>query len=373
MTLFSFVQKSLKKVGKSIFIIRFCILSLWIALIFGTLWMTTIQHSFTAKGNTLHIYGWPEMFLPEVLAQFEKETGIKVQMHYYTTNEEMLVKMKAKKDAGYDLIIPSDYAVNLLIKENLLKPIDHTKLNFFKMINPILLNQDYDPNNTYAIPYQWEMFGFGVDSHYFKMHELKPSWKMIFERSEPDLKLAMVNDPVEALNFATYYLYGSLPQLDDKQTRNVREILEKQKTWVEAYAGLRADYLLATKNCHLALSTSSYIFRSSTQYPHVQFIPPKEGTFITIENMCIPQSSKKETQIYEFLNFIFKPENLGLDSNHFFTFPATTNTTPYLEVPSEYLELLEKSYLLQGKLFFIRHLIPEKEARKIWVEVKSNS
>ncbi|CCB88707.1 extracellular solute-binding protein [Simkania negevensis] len=356
---------------RSTLYIRLTILTCWIALIFGALWMTTIHISPKTDENTLNVYGWPEMFLPEVIDEFEKETGIKVRLHYYTTNEEMLVTMKATEGQGYDLILPSDYAVSMLIKEGLIKPLDHSQLNFLDTLNPILLKHDYDPENRYAIPYQWEVFGFGIDSDYFQDKNLDPSWNTIFDPEDPELKLAMVNDPIEAVNFAAYYLNGAAPHLDEKKTRKVRDLLEKQKSWVEAYAGLRADYLLATKNCHVALCTSSYIFRSSTQYPHVKFTAPKEWTFISIENMSIPKASTKDAQVYEFLNFIYKAENLGRDTNTFFRFPATTNTTPFLEVPSEFLIFLENSHLFEGKLYFIRHLIPEKEIRKIWVDVKS--
>jgi len=359
--------------NRSTFYIRLCILFSWIGLIFGTLWLTSIHISPKSEENTLQIYGWPEMFLPEVIEEFEKETGIKIRMHYYTTNEEMLVTLKATGGKGYDLIIPSDYAVGMLIKEDLLKPIDHRQLNFLDTLNPILLKHDYDPDNTYAIPYQWEVFGFGIDTDYFQQHDIKPSWQTIFSPQDPDFKLAMVNDPIEAVNFASYFLWGASPKLDEKKVRKVRDLLEEQKSWVEAYAGLRADYLLATKNCHVALCTSSYIFRSCTQYPHVKFVAPKEWTFISIENMCIPKESTKDNLVYEFLNFIYKPENLGRDSNFFYTFPATTNTTPYLDVPPDYLEFLENSHLFEGKLYFIRHLITEKEIRKIWVDIKSKS
>lgn len=358
---------------KSTLIIRTCILTMWAGIIFISLWATNIHISSHSDDNVLQVYGWPEMFSPEVIAEFEKETGIQIRMHYYTTNEEMLVKMKATEGAGYDLIIPSDYAVTMLIKENLLKPIDHKQLNFLDTLNPTLLKHSYDPNNVYAIPYQWEIFGFGIDSDYFAARHIEPSWTTIFEPTHSDLKIAMVNDPIEAINFAAYYLCGTPPKLDNKQIQKIRNLLKEQKSWVEAYAGLRADYLLATKNCHLALCTSSYIFRSCTQYEHIKFIAPDEWTFISIENVCIPKKSKKDAQVYAFLNFVYKPENLGRDSNQFFVFPATTNTTSYLQVPPKYLEILENSKLFEGKLYFIRHLIPEKDIRKLWVDIKSKS
>lgn len=352
-------------------VIRFWILFSWVGMILAVLWATTTYFKPKSGKNTLDIYTWPEMFLPETIEEFERETGIKIRMHYYASNEEMLVTLKAVDTNGYDLVIPSDYAVKMLIEDHLLKPIDYEQLHFLDTINPVLLRLDYDPENVYAIPYQWEVYGFGIDAKYFQTHQINPSWETIFAPLQPDLKLAMVNDPVEAVNFAAYYLFGSSPKLGKKETRKVRDLLSQQKQFVEAYATPRADYLLATRNCHLAICTSSYIFRCCNQYPHVKFSVPREWTFISIENVCIPKNTTKDEQIYEFLNFIYKPEQLGRESNVFFNFPATTNTKPYLKVPPEYLEFLENSSLFEEKLYFIRHLIPEKEIRKIWVDVKS--
>jgi spermidine/putrescine transport system substrate-binding protein len=360
--------------NRTTFYIRLMILLFWVMLIATLLWMTTIRLSPKSENNTLQIYGWSEIFLPEELEEFEKETGIKIRMHYYSTNEEMLVTLKATGGKGYDLVVPSDYAVSMLVKDDLIKPLDHSKLNFLHHLNPILLGHQYDPDNTYAIPYQWEIFGFGIDSDYFSKHTLTPSWDTIFNPKDSEFKLAMTNDPIEAVNFASYFLFGNSEELTGKQVRKVRDLLQKQKQWVEAYSGLRADYLLATRNCHLALSLSSFIFRSYEQYPHVKFVNPKDWTFVSIENMSIPKETTKDDQIYEFINFLYRPEKLGRNTSVYRTFPATTNTIPYLKKdPPEYIEILENSHLFRGKLYFIHHLIPEKEIRKIWVDVKSKS
>jgi len=353
---------------RSTFWIRLFILVAWVALISGSLYLSAFKKSPNEEKTVLNIYGWPDTFLPDAIHEFEKETGVQVKRHFYTSNEELLVTLRANKGKGYDLIIPSDYAVKMLIEEDLLSPLNHSKCTFLPDLNPTLLNKHFDPKNRYSIPYQWEIYGFGIDQDYFEKQNLKINWDLLF--SPKEIKLAMVNDPIEAFNFASYYLFGPQTFLDAKKVRKIRDLLEKQKKGVEAYAGVRADYLLATKNCHAALCSSSYIFRSSAQYPHIKFVVPGDWTMVTIENICIPKKSKKQELVYELLNHLYKPENMANDAARFCSFPATTNTRPYLKnVPPDFLTLLEEK--TPCHLFFAEHLIPEKAIRQIWVDVKS--
>ncbi len=200
-----------------IFYIRLIIICAWVFLIFIFLFFKENSLLPDFEENRLHIYAWPEMFLPEVIDQFEKETGIKIKIHCYTTNEELRLNLKTKQKKGYDLIFPSDYCVQMLIKENLLKPINKTKLNYLDKINPILLGLEYDKTNQYAIPYQWEIFGFGIDTDYFKEKSFNPSWDLVFNPENFNLKFAMVNDSIEAVNFSARYLFGANSKMDAKK------------------------------------------------------------------------------------------------------------------------------------------------------------
>ena len=352
-------------------IIRLTIIILWIGCIFGVLWIATQTHTPQTEKNTLQVFAWSEMFVPEIIARFEKETGIKIKIHRYTTNEELLIKLKASQGKGYDLTNPSDYAVQILIKENLLKKIDHSKLDFLDQINPTICNYDYDPGNKYSIPYEWEVYCFGIDKTYFQNEMFNPSWSEVFSPPKKPYRIAMVNDPIEAVNFASFYLFGYKDKLNAEQTEKVHTLLNKQKKWVEAYAGLRADYLLTTKNCHVALCSSSYAFRAAKESPDIQFIIPKEGSFISIENMCIPIHSKKEDLVYKFLNYVYRPDNLGQDCSTYYNFPATMNTSPYLNVPQAFKDFLNNSENYAGKLHMIHHVIPEEQTRSIWIDIKS--
>src|SRR3569832_328639 len=109
-------------------ITRSSVILFWIALIFGVLYWP--DETFLTNNRSINVFVWGDILDPSVVADFEKETGIKVNMNFYASNEEMLVKLKATGGQGYDMIIPSDYSVEILIKDGLVKELDKTKLNF---------------------------------------------------------------------------------------------------------------------------------------------------------------------------------------------------------------------------------------------------
>jgi spermidine/putrescine transport system substrate-binding protein len=351
-------------------LIRSLIVLIWTSVIFCALYWPKWKILKYDK-NTINVFVWGDILEPSIIADFEKETGIKLNFSYYSSNEELIVKLKATKGEGYDLIIPSDYAVNILIKENLLKEISREKFDYWNTLNPNLLNQYYDPGNKYSIPFEWELFGFGIDKDYFDLHPMTPSWGMIFDPNIVRYKIAMNNDPIEAVQLASFYLFGLTDDLNGARTNAIRQLLIRQKPWVAAYANFRGDYFLATKNVALVVATSSYIFRSKRQFPFVSFIVPSEGSFLTIENFCIPKPSQKEDLILKFINFLCSPKSIAAHYDTYGQFPAALHPLDILQSDPEAKKLIFSSTEDFKNYHFIHNVLPEDEIRDIWVEVKN--
>lgn len=352
------------------FLQRSGIIALWVALIATILYWPKFEFS-TADANTLNVFAWGDILDPDVIARFQKKTGIHVNLNYYSSNEELIVKLRATQGAGYDLIIPSDYAVNLLAEENLLKPLDRSQLGFWKELNPNLLNYFFDPDNRYSIPFEWEIYGFGIDADYFALHPTRPSWKMIFDPEVVRYKIVMRNDPIEAVELASFYLYGPITDLNDEQALAVRSLLKQQKPWVEAYADFRGDYFLATKNCAVVVASSSYIWRTMRLFDFVQFVLPEEGTFITIENLCIPRLSTKEALAYELIRFLYTEESTMSHYETYGFFPACLRAEQIENLDAQAASILKDSENNFSKYHFFQNVLPQEETRDIWVDVKS--
>lgn len=355
---------------KKIFI-RSGIILFWVTLIFCALYWPKWKILGYDK-NTINVFVWGDILEPTIVADFEKETGIKLNFSYYSSNEELIVKLKATKGEGYDLVIPSDYAVNILIKENLLKQFDKDKFSYWNTLNTNLLGRYYDPDNRYSIPFEWELFGFGIDKDYFNLHPIAPSWSMIFDPDTVHYKIAMNNDPIEAIELAAFYLYGLTESLTPDQSIAVKQLLIQQKPWVAAYANFRGDYFLATKNVALAVATSSYIFRSKRQFDFIGFVVPKEGSFLSIESFCIPAPSQKEELVFKFINYLCSPKSVAAHFDTFGQFPSAQHPLDILQRDPEAAKLIFSTAEDFKNYHFIRNIIPEEETRDIWVEVKNS-
>jgi spermidine/putrescine transport system substrate-binding protein len=352
------------------YIIRSVVVVFWIALIFGILyWPRALL--FREK-KTINVFAWGDILDPNVVAEFEKSSGIKVNLSFYASNEEMIVKLKATGGEGYDLIIPSDYSVEILRKDNLLKELDKDKLDFYSRLNPRLLNHEFDPDNLYSVPFEWELFVLGIDKDFFKGKKINPSWKMLFDPQVINYKITMSNDPIQTLVLASYYLYGSLEQLSRPQLDSITQLLITQKQFVNAYADSRADYFLATKNSAVVVSSSSYIWRTMKKFPFVGYVIPREGTFVTIENFCIPETSKKEDLTYQLINFLYSPDSMKTHFDTYGIFPATLDVLDDLDIDDRTRDLISMSSPELTTLHFARVLTSQKNIRDTWVQVKTN-
>jgi spermidine/putrescine transport system substrate-binding protein len=315
------------------------------------------------------IFTWGDILEPAALQEFQKKTGIDIKVSYYASNEELLMKLKATAGEGYDLIIPSDYAVHILRQDGLLKKLDYEKLTFKNDLNPLLMNHYFDPNNEYSLPWGWEIFGFGYDRDVFGTLT-DVDWDLIFDTKKYAGPLIMINDPREAVAFASLYLFGSNEALNNEQKQAIIKLLLQQKDRVMAYSNFRADYYLATKNCPLVVSSSSYIWRAIQQYPHIGFAIPKK-TFITIENMAITSSSEHEEYIYEFLNFIFQKDIVQQHFDAFAFIPSRTDAIEALPIHTdEKMRMISSAEEFKRYHFFTQQL-SELDRQTLWMTVKS--
>lgn len=348
-------------------IIRVLIISVWIFLLACFLYEP--KFSSTSK-DSINVFTWGGVLSEEIIQSFEKKTGIRVNINNYSSNEELIMKLKATEGQGYDLVIPSDYAVSILVKNQLIKELDRKQLPFFNQLLPGLLGHFFDPENRYSIPLSWEVYGLGIDRDFFTK-SFTPSWNMIFDPKVVDYHIVMVNDPIEAIEIAGFYLYGPTSSLSKNQAEKVKDLLIQQKPWVAAYASSRADYFLATKSSPLAVASSSYIFRSKRNFSFIDFVVPKEGSFISIENLCIPKTCNKDAPVYQFINHLYQRESIRAYWDSFRLFPALDDKQD-LDFDPQADKIFYGLAEDFKKYHFFRSLLPQQKTRDVWVEVKVN-
>src|SRR5690606_5386873 len=131
--------------------------------------------------------------------------GIKVLVNYYEKNEELFTKLTVNKGRGYDLIITTDFSVEQLAQQQLLKPLDRAALDFWQYLRPGVLGHYFDLHDTYSVPYYVSMYGLGIDSTAFESMP-EASWSLIFEQGLSPAAIGMIEDTREAIFIAGQYL-----------------------------------------------------------------------------------------------------------------------------------------------------------------------
>jgi len=324
--------------------------------------MSPTLTTFFKPEKSLTIFSWPLLLDPIYLKQFEKETGIKLYITYFENGPALLSKVTSTNGRGYDIIIPDDHSLQLLIEQGLVKKIDRSKLNFWNNLNPLLLNTYADPLSEYSIPYYWGVYGIGYDQNIFPELPFY-SWKLLFDAKLcAQSRICMTDEPREAILLTAKYLFGSIDALKDPGAREqVKQALIKQKKHVEVYSISRSDNLLQSKSCGLAAIMSPEISRLHRDNPTINMVIPQEGSFVVIDFMAIPAATQKDEMIYQFLNYLYQSEVV---KHHVASFgycsPLTTIDQKHEKFcPIDHFKDFD----------FFRPVISDDEINSLWIDV----
>lgn len=344
-------------VSKNVYM-KSAIVLFWLATILVFLQLPKVMSLFSSK-KTLYIATWPLLIDAQYIQHFEEETGIKIELTYFERSEELYSKLKATEGHGYDLIFPSDYTVDLLVKEGLLKKLDKSKLDFWHRMDPRLLGNYYDPNNDYSIPFFWGVFGIGFNKKVYGENP-DPSWEILFS---PQAKhIVMSDNPRESVLISAQYLFGDVQALKDTSAQEaVKQLLKDQKARVDVYTDERIDDLLSTENNPLAFGLATDISRAMANNSNIGFFVPKEGGFFIIDSIAIPKNSAREDLAYAFINYLYRREvmNHHIDLYHMCSpLVDTIKHDGYNPDPETF-----------KKLQFLTDVIGEKEFNQIWIDV----
>ncbi|OGN62112.1 MAG: hypothetical protein A3F09_03995 [Chlamydiae bacterium RIFCSPHIGHO2_12_FULL_49_11] len=338
-------------------------------LIVGSLFITSYSDQKPAK--TLDVFCWGDFLGEELIAKFEEETHIKVNLHTCNSNEELLLKMK-KGGVPYDIIFPSDYAAALLIENHLLRPLDKSRLPFFASLSKQLCGQFFDRDNTYSVPFSWEASLIAVNKKLGLDTSHVRDYSLLFSPPPHQLKLLSSQDAGENFLTAAFYLFGNQEMLTSSQIKEVRSLLRKQRTFVEAYCDYRAKYLFTKEHCMIGVGKSCLIDPILEENPQIEFLFPETGIFVSLENVAVPVSAKaSEENIYKFINFVFRPENMALHIDTASMFPSLQESLLYTRKRSDYFKALPARILDNYPILFYKLVASPSTIREVWVDVKS--
>lgn len=278
----------------------------------------------------LRVCTWSNYFPESVVQEFTTETGIKVELSYVSSNEELFAKLKAGA-TGFDIVQPSDYMVRQMIALKMLTLLDNGSLPNSKHLDDYYRKLSYDPNNQYSIPFTWGTSGIAINTSKVKIPSDGVSWKMLLESEDPK-RTSLLDDMREV--FAANLLYKSLsPNTTDLTTlEKAQSEIDLTKNRVLMFTS-EAKPLLLKEELNIAHIYSTDAVQASKENPAIQYFIPKEGALIWTDNFSIPVSSEHTKEAHAFINYFLAPENAlkVIRANHL----ATPNKTAKSQLSTE--------------------------------------
>ncbi len=264
------------------------------------------------KQETLNVFNWGEYIDEDLISKFEEETGIKVNYETFSTNEDMYVKVKSG-GSSYDVLIPSDYMIEKMVKEDLLQELDFSKIPNIINISPMFQDLVFDPDNKYSVPYFWGTVGILYNTE--QVDDVVDSWDILWNEKYAN-KILMMDSQRDSLAVALKKLGYSMNTRNEAELEEAKQELIKQKPLVLAYIVDEIRDKMLSGEGAVAVAWSGDAMDVILSGETFNYVVPKEGSNFWIDAMVIPANAKNPDAAHKFINFMTDPENAAANSEY---------------------------------------------------------
>jgi putrescine transport system substrate-binding protein len=281
------------------------------------------------SGKVLNLYIWSDYLAADTLSNFEKQTGIKVHVAYFDTNETLETKLLAGS-SGYDIVVPTASYFERQIKAGVYQTLDKSKLPNLKNMDPQLMSKValHDPGNEHGIIYMWGTNGIGYNEKMIK--ELTPdapldSWRLVFDPAVASkvakCGISVLDSPAEMMR-AVYSYMGKDPNSQKPEDLLQAEaVLTKIRPYIRNINSSEYIEALANGDLCVAVGYNGDVMqardraREANKGIEVKYVVPKEGSILWFDMMAIPKDAPNKESAYAFLNYIMTPQVIADVSN----------------------------------------------------------
>jgi spermidine/putrescine-binding protein len=260
----------------------------------------------------LNFYNWSEYIDPELITAFEEEHGVDVVEDFYESNEAMLAQLQ--QGAVYDLIVPSDYMIGIMVQEELLAPLNADAIPNLDNLAQRFRELPYDTGPEFSVAYQYGTTGLGVNTEMVG-EDFEQSWSLLFD---PELTatfpggVSVLNDPREAMGAALMFLGHSLNDTDLEHLAEARDLIAAAKSGIATFDSDQYDEALVNGEVAVShgYSGNMIVAIGEAENPdQYQYILPEEGATFWIDNMAVPTTAESPCTAFAFINYLLDEEN----------------------------------------------------------------
>ena len=289
-----------------------------VAILFGVKNMLQAKESTeevetSGEQQQLFLFNWGNYIDPELIKEFEAETGIQVIYETFDSNDAMEAKLK-QGGTRYDIVFPSESSITKLVNQNLLQKLDHSKIKGLENISPFLLNSPVDKGNQYTIPYFWGTVGIMVNTKYIDPESIQ-TWSDLWKEDFKN-KVLVLDGNREALGMALQSLGYSLNSKNENELHAAEVKLKELKPNVRAVLNEEIKTMMKLEEAPIGMGYSGDAAAVAEENPNVQYILPKDGSAVWTDNFAIAHTAVNVEGAYAFINFMLRPENAARNAEY---------------------------------------------------------
>ena len=266
-----------------------------------------------AQNKELNLYAWSEYVPQAVIDKFTEETGVKVNYETYASNEEMLAKLLAGATA-YDLVQPSEYTVEALIKGNKLAKLDKNKIPNLKNLDPKFTTMGHDPGNQYSVPWMAGTVGIVVNTD--KVKDPVKGFKDVFQPKHKG-RIVALDDARELVTWVMYTKGMDPNQVTPEALAKVKPTLAEWMKLIKVYDSDSPKTALLNGEVDLGVVWSGEAALLYDEDKKFKYVLPAEGTHMFVDSLAIPAGAPNKEAAHQFINFILRPEVSVMISEEF--------------------------------------------------------
>lgn len=288
---------------------RLCFRRSWgtalLATVLCLLPLSACGRSGAGPERQVNVFIWTEYLPDDVVADFEKRSGIDVHVDLYDSNEALLAKLQSGV-AGYDLVVPSDYMMKIMIPSGLVQPLDRARLRGLENLEPRLLDQAFDPGNRHSVPYLWGTTGLGYDRT--RVAAPVDSWQAVLDPRHAG-RILLLDDVREVFGIALRLQGRSINERDPAALRRAADLLKQQKRLVRTYNSSDFANLLAAGDVDLAQGYNGELAKVVAGAPErFAYVVPKEGGTLWIDSLAIPKDAPHPAEAHQLISYLLEPQ-----------------------------------------------------------------
>jgi spermidine/putrescine transport system substrate-binding protein len=254
----------------------------------------------------LNIYNWSDYIDDRTIPLFQALTSIRVNYDVYSSNEDLLAKLRAGP-TSYDIIVPTADFVPTYLNLGLIEPLRQDLIPNLTNLDREFVETDYDPGNRYTVPWQWGTTGIGFNRR--RVAEAPDSWEAVFRPAQSAAgRVTLLREPTDLIACALIYLGRSPNSTKDADLAEVVKLLRAARSRVRRFTTDTYIDELAANETWLAQGWSGDVFQAQDQNPDISYVIPKEGSLRFVDVLAIPKGAPHPGNAARFINYTLHPK-----------------------------------------------------------------